>query len=262
MNDAERFLTEILLNAVGKILKSVQNETLRLICEAYSEQIVPEIAKQITKGQLDIEQIPICLPSHLQQELNAIVKQTAFVILDKIASRLPEGKARDFFIAEVKRVSDSGIEEYITNDAWQGVLAEQVKQYASGYAIIASRNALRKAKEYFPDSQYSAVICANAEVVAVEIIEAAASGEDVDTLFEKYVGKASQYVKDNVKQTAAQQINKAVDEAVDFMADKAREKGRGQRHSRYNKKVDQYAETIRTELKDNAGFAVERILNG
>ena len=262
MNAVERCLTEIILKAVNKILNAVQNEKLRLICESYAEQIVPEIAKQIAKGQLDFEQIPVCLPVQLQQEFNSIVKQTAFEILDIIASRLPEGKARDLFIAEVKRISECGIEDYITNDAWQEVLAEQVRQYAVGYAKTASHNALQKAKEYFPDSQYSAVVCENAEIIASEIIEAVANGEDVDALLEKNAGKASQHVKNNVKQMAARQVNKAVDEAVDYLADKAREKGRGKRHSRYNNKVDQYAETIRAELKDNAGFAVERILNG
>lgn len=262
MNETERFLAEILLNAVQKILKNIQNEKLRLICEAYAEQIVPEIAKQITKGQLDFEQIPICLTAQLQKELNAIVKQTVFMILDQIASRLPEGNARPLFVAEVKGLAEIDIEEVITNDGWQQVLAEQVKHYAVGYAKTTTHEALKKAKKLLPDSQYKAVICDNAEAVATDIIEAVANGEDVDALLEIYGEKASNYVKENVRQATIQQINKAVDEAVDYLAERARDKGRGKKRSRYNKKVTQYAERIRIELKETAGNSVERILNG
>lgn len=262
MNETERFLAEILLNAVQKILKNIQNEKLRLICEAYAEQIVPEIAKQITKGQLDFAQIPICLTAQLQKELNAIVKQTVFMILDQIASRLPEGNARTLFVAEVKGLAEIDIEEVITNDGWQQVLAEQVKHYAVGYAKTTTHEALKKAKKLLPDSQYKAVICDNAEAVATDIIEAVANGEDVDALLEIYGEKASNYVKENVRQATIQQINKAVDEAVDYLAERARDKGRGKKRSRYNKKVTQYAERIRIELKETAGNSVERILNG
>ena len=262
MNETERFLAEILLNAVQKILKNIQNEKLRLICEAYAEQIVPEIAKQITKGQLDFAQIPICLTAQLQKELNAIVKQTVFMILDQIASRLPEGNARTLFVAEVKGLAEIDIEEVITNDGWQQVLAEQVKHYAVGYAKTTTHEALKKAKKLLPDSKYKAVICDNAEAVATDIIEAVANGEDVDALLEIYGEKASNYVKENVRQATIQQINKAVDEAVDYLAERARDKGRGKKRSRYNKKVTQYAERIRIELKETAGNSVERILNG
>lgn len=262
MNETERFLAEFLLNAVQKILKNIQNEKLRLICEAYAEQIVPEIAKQITKGQLDFAQIPICLTAQLQKELNAIVKQTVFMILDQIASRLPEGNARTLFVAEVKRLAEIDIEEVITNDGWQQVLAEQVKHYAVGYAKTTTHEALKKAKKFLPDSQYKAVICDNVEAVATDIIEAVANGEDVDALLEIYGEKVSNYVKENVRQATTQQINKAVDEAVDYLAERARDKGRGKKRSRYNKKVTQYAERIRIELKETAGNSVERILNG
>lgn len=262
MNETERFLTEILLNAIQKILRNIKNEKLRLICQANAEQIVPEIANQIAKGQLDFTQVPVCLSGQLQQELNAIVKQTVFAILDKIASRLPEGKAKTLFVAEVKRISKIDIEEVITNDEWQHVLAEQVKQYAAGYAKEATHEALDKAKEYLPESQYKAVICDNAEAVATDIIESVANGADMDELLEIYTEKASQAIKANAQRETTKQINKAIDEAVDYLADKAKDKGRGKSRSRYNKKVTLYTERIRSELKDNAGNSVARILNG
>ena len=262
MNEVDIFLSRVLLNAVNEILKNIQNEKLRFVCEAYAEQIVPEIARQLNEGRLSFAQIPVCLPNQLQQEFNTIVKRTVFIILDYIASRLPEGKAKTYFIAEVKRIAESNIDGIITNDDWQQVLQEHLKQKAVGYAKTATHEAIIKAREYFPDNQYSALICENAETVASEIIEAVASGKDIDNVIEKSVSKAEQYVKSNAKQIAVRQIDKAVDEAVDYLADKAREKGRGKKRSRYNKKVNQYIESIRIGLKENAGCAVERVLNG
>ena len=94
-------IASILLGKTSELLSNIPDEKLRLICQAYAEQIVPDIAAQISQGKIQFSQIPLNLPPVVQQELDKIVLQTVFSILSNVSKQLPEGKARDILQNEV-----------------------------------------------------------------------------------------------------------------------------------------------------------------
>ena len=262
MNNTEAFLNELLLKAIKNILAKIHNDKLRLLCEAYAEQIVSELVKQLDEGELNFSELPVALPAEAEKELEEIATHTVYTVFDTVASRLPDGKVKVLFLSDIRTMAANGVVAVISNEDWRQVLQEKLKQYSVGYAKDVSHEAITKAKEYLPETQYSALLCNNAEELAGNIIEAVADGNDVDALLDQVVWEAEEYAKRNVKELTARQVNKAIDEAVDYMADKARDKRRGKYRSRYNKKIKLYTESVRSTLKDNAGLAVARVLDG
>ena len=130
MNNTESFLNDLLLKAIKIVLAKVDNDKLRLLCEAYAEQIVPELVKQLDEGELNFSELPVVLPEEAEKELGEIATHTVYIVFDTVASRLPDGKVKALFLSDIRTVAANGVVAVISNEDWRQVLQEKLKQYA------------------------------------------------------------------------------------------------------------------------------------
>ena len=255
-------IASILLGKTSELLSNIPDEKLRLICQAYAEQIVPDIAAQISQGKIQFSQIPLNLPPVVQQELDKIVLQTVFSILSNVSKQLPEGKARDILQNEVFLLINKSYISFVNDGDWQQAVIDEIKSYSCGYAKGISHEALDKLKDILPQNQYTAAICDEAHALAEDIINTVSAGGNLDTVYCIAESQAKSFLKAQAGGYAKTHISQSIDYAIGILADRVKRKGRGQYRSNYNKNVDYYAQNFRSILQNNSAYSIDRILNG
>jgi len=262
MPDVNQIISEFLLSAIEKNVGRISNATMRKVCNAYAGQIVPEVSAQLLQGKVNFAELPLSLPTELQEELNKIASKTTLTVFEYVSSQMDDGAAKDFFNGEVKNIVNEGALAFVNNEDWQKCLKNQTISCASRYAKKYSGQAVEQAHQYFGEGQYSDMLCSDATDLANDIIDTVASGASLDDIVDLGRTKITQSVKHVAATYATENINHAVDVAVDKLNDKAKRKGRGQHRSRYNVKLNDYANTLRNSLEDSVGCSVQRLLDG
>jgi len=262
MNSLEQILNGLLLQKLEELFENIKNEKLRIICQAYAEQIIPNISKQLCNARLDFKDVPLVLPETVRQELDKVVLDTAFTIIDRVSLMLPEGNAKEYLASASKSIINNGYRAFVRNEDWQRTIKQELKDYGKSYAKDVSHKAIAKARALLPDNQYTAAICQDADTLAMDIIDEVAKETSLDAIYAMARERVLATAKTNAGGYAKERLNQSIDYAVECLADKARRKGRGQAHSRYNQRVNRYAEQFKDCLKENSAYAVDRILNG
>lgn len=262
MHNFKNALAQLLLQELKTKLQTIENEKLRLICEAYVEQLVPEVVEQLVAGTSNLRPIQELTEAQARKELKAAGIALLFKALEKVNEKLPDGKAKALLNNEILDIAQSGWNAFMDKRDWQVIVEEKAKGYAANYAKDFSHEAIDKIRERFPENQYCAAICDDADKLAVEIVDQLAAGDDFEYICQRAKNSAEATLKKQGSRYAKEKLNASIDFAIDFMASKAREKGRGKRHSRYNKRIDAVSNIARNSLKDNVNLAVDRLLAG
>lgn len=262
MSELENALAELLLTEIKEKLAAIDNEKLRLICEAYAEQVIPDVVEQYVEGKDNFQRINDLSEEHVRKQLKEIGAITIIKVLEKINDSLPDGPARNLLNNEILDITQSSWETFMDKGDWQAKVKEKAYAYAASHAKDLSHEAIDKVREILPNNQYSAAICDDADKIAQEIIEGVQKGNSLEVVCYQAEKKAKQSLKKQVGKYSKAQLNASIDFSIEYMASKAREKGRGKRHSKYNKRVDKFAEITKNSLKDNVAEAVDRLLEG
>lgn len=262
MHDLNNTLAQLLLSEIKNKLKSIENEKLRLICEAYVEQLVPEVVEQLVEGRGNLQPIQELSEKQAREEIKKAGVAVLFTALEKVNDKLPEGKAKEVLNKEILDIAQSGWNAFMDKRDWQAIVQAKAKGYAVSYAKEFSHAAIDRVREKLPENQYSAAVCDDAEALAKDIVDQIAEGQDMDTIRYYAQEKAKSTLKTQGSKYAKEKLEASIDYSLDYMAAKAREKGRGKRHSRYNKRVDAATDMARDSLKANVSIAVDRLFQG
>lgn len=262
MEEFQLLVQNIVLDATKRKFAEIPNGDLALSCQAYAEQIVPEMVQQLFDGQGDISVLRDITSQHAKKELARVVTKFGTSVMLRVSKNLSDGSMKQLLNDEIIDTLQTGWETYLDGGNWQQAVEKRAKVFASGYVKKISCQAFNKARNYFPENNYYMAFCDDAKDVANNIVEAVEKGETIESI----CASAQEEIKSSLIQHgtdyANEKFGQGIDAAINFAADNMREKGRGKRHSAYNKKVDWAADTIKEGLKSNSGDAIKRLLNG
>lgn len=90
-----------------------------------------------------------------------------------------------------------------------------------------SHQAIEKAKQYLPENEYTLAVCDDADVLAGEIIQAAANGGDVEAVCHR----AAQQAKERLTKYGTDYINAIAEKSIKEGAKRLHVSGKGSRKS-------------------------------
>lgn len=250
MMDIEGLLSDILLQSVKRQLNSIENAELKLICETYSERLVPEIASQFCYGRMNAARLEMLSMqqariefNRMKPQINKVAAETLFTVLHKVAEELPYENGKAVLENEVYDIASSGLQTFIDEESWQAaetVIVNKTRGYVSSYAKSYAHSSLEKARQYLPSNKYALALCNDADYLAADIIDAAVYGRDIDYICDMALDRAQQslvkhgssYVSDwtrtgikagaqrlHVQGRNSRKINRHIDSAADLMSD-------------------------------------------
>ena len=262
MENLQAVLQGIILDAVNQKFAEIPNKELALSCQAYAEQIAPEVVRQLFGGKADVDALRDITTRHAKNELTRIVTKFGTSVMLRVNDNLPDGVLKNILNDEISDTLLTGWETYLDGGNWEEAIKDRAKSYAAGYAKQASHKAFSKAKEYFPENRYYMAFCDDVDGIATDIVTAVESGETIENICVSVQQKVKSTLIRRGTDFANEKVSEGVEATVNYIADSMREKGRGKHNSAYNKKVDWVAETFSDSLKGNAGTAINRLAEG
>ena len=266
MNDIDSIIAELILKEIQKYTENISDEKTRAICNEYSGQVVPLLVKELHSDNNDFsfltdtarQQIETEL-RNLKPQINSYAAQCLFAVLHKTAEKVPDERAKALLEGEIYQIASSGINSFIEEESWNAAVDEitgQIKDKSVKYAESVSHQAIEKAKQYLPENEYTLAVCDDADVLAGDIIQAAANGGDVEAVCHR----AAQQAKERLTKYGTDYINAIAEKSIKEGAKRLHVSGKGSR--KINNRINDAAGTISDSLTGHITDNVVSVVYG
>ena len=266
MNDIDSIIAGLILKEIQKYTENISDEKTRAICNEYSGQVVPLLVKELRSDNNDFsfltdiarQQIETEL-RNLKPQINSYAAQCLFAVLHKTAEKIPDERAKALLEGEIYQIASSGISSFIEEESWNAAVDEitgQIKDKSVKYAESMSHQAIEKAKQYLPENEYTLAVCDDADVLAGEIIQAAANGGDVEAVCHR----AAQQAKERLTKYGTDYINAIAEKSIKEGAKRLHVSGKGSR--KINNRINDAAGTISDSLTGHITDNVVSVVYG
>lgn len=259
-------VSELILSEMKRYVEKIPDENIKNVCDKYCEQVVPELVEQLHYTEPDFSILNTVAQQQLKDEVNKLkpkinnyINEGLFVILQKVADKIPDEKGKAILQEQVYQLASSGIQSFVNEESMDAAIStirEKAKAQAVQYADNAGHYAVEQIRAKLPDNKFTSTVCDDIDGIVQQIIQSVAAGDNVNTVCEIALDQA----KGSLAKNSCEYINSLTSKGIREASGKLHVSGKGSR--RINKRIDEAVGVLNDSLSYHITDNLTQVITG